>query len=156
MARCPLLQGSMCPKGAEMWQVFASARGTPTDYTALKLPILLSSLALTILPFLLPIYAKQLGTSAVGIGGLFALAQFMLVLLRPVIGRAIDRFGCKAFFVAGVACYASAMGVFAAARSVPVLYLAQLVHGLATALTWTATYTMATELASPEQQGQAI
>jgi MFS family permease len=139
-----------------MWKAFASARGTPTDYAVLKLPIVLGSLALTILPLLLPLYAKRLGASAVSIGGLFALAQLMLVLLRPVIGWGVDRCGRKAFFVAGVACYASAMGVFAAARSVPVLYLAQLVQGLATALSWTAAYTIATELASPEQQGQAI
>jgi hypothetical protein len=33
-------------------------RGTMTDHTVLKRPILLGSLALTILPFLLPIYAN--------------------------------------------------------------------------------------------------
>lgn len=118
-----------------MWKAFASARDTTTDYTVLKLPILLGSLALTILPFLLPLYTKRLGASAIGIGGLFAMAQCILVLLRPVIGWAIDRCGRKAFFVAGVACYASSMGVFAVARSVPMLYLAQLIQGLATALT---------------------
>jgi MFS family permease len=139
-----------------MWKAFASARGTPTDYAVLQLPIVLGSLALTILPVLLPLYAKRLGASAVSIGGLFALAQLMLVLLRPVIGWGVDRCGRKVFFVAGVACYASAMSVFAAARSVPVLYLAQLVQGLATALTWTAAYTIATELAPPAQQGQVI
>jgi DHA1 family multidrug resistance protein-like MFS transporter len=139
-----------------MWKAFASAHGTTTDYTVLKLPLVLGSLALTILPLLLPLYAKRLGASAIGIGGLFAIAQCMLVLLRPVIGWAIDRYGRKAFFVAGVACYAGAMGVFAAARSVPVLYLAQLIQGLATALTWTAAYTIATDLAPSAQQGQAI
>jgi MFS family permease len=139
-----------------MWKDLASAKSTTTDHTVLKLPILLGSLALTILPFLLPIYAKLLGASALGIGGLFAIAQCMIVLLRPVIGRAVDRFGRKTFFVAGVACYAGAMGLFAVAGSVTMLYLAQLVQGLATALTWTAAYTMATELASPAQQGQVV
>jgi hypothetical protein len=45
-----------------MWKAFASARGTTTDYTVLKLPILLSSLALTILPLLLPLYSHGIGT----------------------------------------------------------------------------------------------
>ena len=100
---------------------------TMTDHTVLKRPILLGSLALTILPFLLPIYAKLLGASAVGIGGLFAIAQFVIVLCRPIIGWALDRFGRKVFFVTGVACYAGAMGLFALASNVTMLYLAQFV-----------------------------
>jgi len=48
------------------------------------------------------------------------------------------------------------MGLFALARNVTVLYLAQLVQGLSTALTWASSYTIATELAPPTQQGQAL
>ena len=80
-------------------------------------------MALTLLAFLLPIYAKQLGASALGIGGLFAVAHCLIVLFRPVIGWASDRLGRKGFFVAGMVCYAGAMGVFALAHSVTMLYL---------------------------------
>jgi len=97
----------------------ASQRETPADYTTLKLPLMCGSLSLTMLAFLLPLYAKQLGASAVGIGGLFTVAQGMMFLLRPVIGRAIDRVGRKGFFVAGVACYTGAMGLFALASTLP-------------------------------------
>ena len=113
-------------------------------------------MALTLLAFLLPIYAKQLGASALGIGGLFAVAQCLIVLVRPVIGWASDRLGRKGFFVAGMVCYAGTMGVFALAHSVTMLYLAQLLHGLASALTWTSAYTMTTELAMPAQHGKAV
>ena len=113
-------------------------------------------MALTLLPFLLPIYAKRLGASALGIGGLFTIAQFMLVLCRPAIGWALDRCGRKVFFVICIACYTGAMGLFALASSLTMLYLAQLVQGLSTALIWTSAYTIATELAPPTQQGQVM
>ena len=139
-----------------MRKAMASQQSPTTADAALKWPIMLGSVALTLLAFLLPIYAKQLGASALGIGGLFAVAQCIVVLCRPVIGWASDRLGRKGFFVAGMVCYAGAMGVFALAHTVTVLYLAQLLHGLASALTWTSVYTMTTELAMPAQHGKAI
>lgn len=57
-------------------------RGTAAAYSVLKLPLILGSLPLTMLPFLLPLYAKQFGANALGIGGLFAMAQGMMILCR--------------------------------------------------------------------------
>jgi len=67
-----------------------SHRTSATDIV-LKLPLMLGSLPLTMLPFLLPLYAKQFGATALGIGGLFAVAQGMTVLCRPLIGWGVDR-----------------------------------------------------------------
>ena len=64
----------------------ATAQGTTAADTPLKLPVMLGSLPLTMLPFLLPLYAKQFGATALGIGGLFAVAQGVMVLCRPIIG----------------------------------------------------------------------
>jgi len=129
---------------------------TAAAYTVLKLPIMLGSLPLTMLPFLLPIYAKQFGATAMGIGGLFAVAQVMMVLCRPVIGWGVDRWGRRGFCLVGLVCSASAMGVFALASNLTVLYLAQLLNGIATACTWTAIYTITSELAPSAQQGEAL
>jgi MFS family permease len=139
-----------------MRQEDASDGEATTNYTVLQRPLWLGSLALTVLPFLLPVYAKQLGASAVSIGGLFAVAHLIIVLLRPGIGWAIDRLGRKGFLVAGLGCFAGAMGLFAVADNVMMLYLAQSVLGLATALTWTSAYTITTELTPPAQQGKAL
>jgi MFS family permease len=65
---------------------------------------MLGSLPLTMLPFLLPIQAKQLGATALGIGGLFAAAQGVMVLCRPVIGWGVDRFGRRVFCLTGWVC----------------------------------------------------
>src|SRR5215813_941932 len=80
----------------------------------------------------------------------------MMVLCRPVIGRGVDRWGRRGFCLAGLVCYAGAMGVYALASSITVLYLAQLLNGLATACTWTAVYTITSELAPVGTQGEAL
>jgi MFS family permease len=134
----------------------AVERGTTVAYTALKLPIMLGSLPLTMLPFLLPLYAKQFGANALGIGGLFAVAQVMMVLCRPVIGWGMDRCGRRGFCLAGLSCSAGAMGVCGLASTLTTLYLAQLLNGLATACTWTAVYTLTSERAPAATQGEAL
>jgi DHA1 family multidrug resistance protein-like MFS transporter len=51
---------------------------------SLQRPILLGSLAFGSLGFVLPIYSKQLGASALEIGGLFSVFSIMTVLFRPI------------------------------------------------------------------------
>jgi MFS family permease len=128
---------------------------TTTD-TALLWPILLCSLPLYILSFLLPIYAQRLGASAADIGGLFFLFAIVIVLIRPLVGVAMDRFGRKRFFILGLLCYVVAMGLFAAATDITVLYLARLFQGIGAALTWIASYTIAAELAITGRRGESL
>jgi MFS family permease len=104
----------------------------------------------------LPIYGKRLGASALEIGGLFSIFSIMTVLLRPVVGWALDRFGRKVFFTAGLLGYAGTMTLFAVAGSLIGLYLARLVQGIASSLLWISAYTIATDIASSEQRGKAV
>jgi len=48
------------------------------------------------------------------------------------------------------------MGVFALASNLTLLYLAQLLNGVATACTWTAVYTITSELVPSAHQGEAL
>jgi MFS family permease len=113
-------------------------------------------LPIFILSFLLPIYAQRLGASAADIGGLFAMFAFVIILVRPVVGLAMDYFGRKRFFVLGLLCYVVAMGMFAMAGDMATLYLARVLQGIAAALTWLASYTIAAELAIAERRGEAL
>lgn len=131
--------------------------GSEQDWVSvLYRPILLGSLGFGFLSFALPIYGKILGASALEIGGLFAIFSVVIALLRPLVGWALDRFGRKAFFVAALACYAGSMGLFAIARDIMWLYLAQLVRGLGSALMWISAYTIATDLAVSQERGKAV
>jgi MFS transporter, DHA1 family, multidrug resistance protein len=133
-----------------------SAETLITAGTTLKWPILLCSLPIFILSFLLPIYAQRLGASAADIGGLFSAFAFVIILVRPLVGLAMDRFGRKCFFVAGLLCYVIAMAIFAMASDMVTLYLARFIQGIGAALTWLASYTIAAELAIAERRGEAL
>jgi DHA1 family multidrug resistance protein-like MFS transporter len=122
----------------------------------LKWSILLCSLPLFILAFLLPIYAQDLGASASDIGGLFAIFSLAMIVVRPVVGLAIDRYGRRYFLLTGLGAYVLAMGVFALADTLLLLYVARLIQGIGAALTWIAIYTIAAELAVPGRRGEAI
>jgi DHA1 family multidrug resistance protein-like MFS transporter len=126
------------------------------DSSSLQWPILLGSLAFGILSFLLPIYGKRLGASALGIGGLFSVFSITTVMIRPLVGWALDRFGRKFFFVTALICYAGAMGLFSIASDVASLYLARLVQGIGSSLMWISAYTIAIDLTSAEGRGKAV
>jgi len=124
--------------------------------SALRWPILLGSLGFGILWFVLPIYGRRMGASALEIGGLFSVFSVMVVLLRPLVGRALDRFGRKPFFVAAFICYAGAMALFALASGVAGLYAARVVQGVGSALLWISAYAIATDLVPPGERGRAV
>jgi DHA1 family multidrug resistance protein-like MFS transporter len=119
-------------------------------------PILLGSLAFAFLEFFLPIYGKEMGASAVQIGGLFSIWAIAVALLRPLVGIGLDRFGRKPFFVAAILCFAGAMLVFAFSADILGLFGAQLLRGLGSAMMWISAYTIATDLASPNERGRSV
>jgi MFS family permease len=130
-------------------------KSLPTG-AVLKWPLLLCSLPLYTISFVLPIYAQQLGASAADIGGLFFVFAIVIVLIRPLVGAAMDSFGRKNFFLLGLVCYVVAMGWFAAATDIAALYMARLIQGIGAALTWIASYTIAAELAVSGRRGEAL
>ncbi len=114
--------------------------------STLRTAIVLGSLSFGILQFALPIYAKDLGASALDIGGVFSIFAAMLTIARPLVGWGIDRWGRKVFLALSFLAYALSMLIFGLARSIAGLYVARIVQGLGSSLLWIPAYTVATEL----------
>lgn len=98
--------------------------------------IFMISLPFGILSFVLPIYGKEIGADAVQIGLFFSAFSLMTVLLRPVVGAGLDRYGRRPFLLAGLLGYAVTMFGFAFSSRVWAIVVARVLQGTASAFLW--------------------
>jgi DHA1 family multidrug resistance protein-like MFS transporter len=118
--------------------------------------IFLISLPFGILYFVLPVFGEQIGADAIEIGLFFSAFSLMTVLLRPVVGVALDRYGRRPFFTAGLLGYALTMATFALARDVQTILMARLMQGSASSLLWLTADSIAADVADPNERGGAF
>jgi DHA1 family multidrug resistance protein-like MFS transporter len=128
---------------------------TPESKTlsALWWAICLVSFPFGILAFVLPIYGRQLGASALEVGAFFSAFSIVPVLVRPFLGQALDRWGRRPFLLAGLVGYLGAVAVFGLASSVWMLTVARFVQGIGSAFLWLTAYTMIADLAAAGGRG---
>ena len=86
--------------------------------------VFLGSTAFVFLNFGLPIRADDLGITAFGIGGMYAVFTGTMLLVRPVVGFCLDRFGRRWFFTFAFVFYTVSMFVMAYSTSIVDFYLA--------------------------------
>jgi MFS transporter, DHA1 family, multidrug resistance protein len=119
----------------------------------LRTGIFFVSLPFGILMFALPLVGREMGASALEIGGLFSVFALMLVIVRPLVGHGLDRFGRRPFLIAGLLGYALANAGYALATDLRGLYVARLAQGLGSGLMWLAAYAIVADLAPAEHRG---
>lgn len=106
-----------------------------------------------ILSFVLPIYGKELGASALEIGGFFSAFSIIPVIVRPFLGRALDRYGRRPFLLIGLFGYLISMIMFCFSDSILLLMIARFVQGIGAAFLWISAYTMVADLAKVTGRG---
>lgn len=106
-----------------------------------------------VLNFLLPIYGKTLGASALEIGGFFSAFSIVPAIIRPFLGRALDRWGRRPFLLLGLGGYFLAVLVFALADTVILLTAARFLQGIGSAFLWIAIFTMIADLSPKDARG---
>jgi DHA1 family multidrug resistance protein-like MFS transporter len=129
---------------------------TPKSGTlkALNQSVFFVSFPFGILAFVLPIYGKELGATALEIGGFFSAASIVPVIVRPFLGRALDRWGRRPFLLLGLAGYTAAIVLFSLSDSVFLLTAARFVQGLGIAFLWLSAFTIVADCAEESGRGK--
>jgi MFS family permease len=115
--------------------------------------ILWVSFPFGIISFVLPIYGKDLGATALEIGGFFSAASIVPVVIRPILGPSLDRWGRRPFLLLGLINHVFAMLVFAYADTVLLLTTARFIQGLGTAFLWLTAFTIVADIARVTGRG---
>ncbi len=124
-----------------------------TSYTR---AVLLASTAFTFLNFGLPIHADNLGISAVAIGGMYTVFMGTMLIVRPVVGWCLDRFGRRWFFTGAFVFYVVAMAAFSVSESVAGFYLARFLQGIGASLMWVSARTIIADVQAEQSRGEAM
>jgi MFS family permease len=124
--------------------------------SALRRSLFFVSWPFFILYLLLPVYGKEIGASAVEIGLFFSAFSLMTVLIRPLVGWALDRFGRRPFFVIGLAGYAATWISFAFIDQVWGIVAARILQGVSSSFVWLTTYTIVADLSGEGTRGHAF
>ena len=119
-------------------------------------PVFLGSLSFVFLNFLLPVYTRQLGADAIAIGGMYSAFILSMLVFRPIVGWALDRFGRRWFFCASFLFYALAMWVFSGANALPDFFLARALQGVGAALMWVSARTIVVDLTTTGNRGREM
>ena len=118
--------------------------------------IFLISLPFGILHFALPIYGRSIGADALQIGLFFSAFSIMTVLLRPIVGVGLDRYGRKPFFVLGVLIYAASMFMFAGIDDVWGIVVARLTQGIASSFLWLSASAITADVSRSDKRGYSF
>jgi len=118
--------------------------------------IMLGSFAFGLMSFILPIYSKRIGGNALAIGGLFSIFSIVTLILRPLIGKGIDKYGRKVFFVSAFFFYAISMLMFSYSSNIRLLYISRFIQAIGSSFMWISAYSIAIDIADKEKRGSLI
>lgn len=122
----------------------------------LKLPLILVSLSFSAMAFLLPIYSKAIGMSATEIGGVFSVVSFILLVVKPSMGRLSDKIGRKPLLILSMILYGVSLYLIATAHTVTMIYTVRIIQGIAAALLGITTYGIVLDTAGEKEVAQQL
>ncbi len=121
---------------------------------AMRRALSLSSFPIGVLTLGIPFYgAGPLNLDSVQIGVLVSIYALMMLLMRPFVGPAMDRYGRRRFFLAGLALQIFSNVFFAIGSSYDWLFWGRLIQGVAAGLLWLSAYAITADLAAKSHAG---
>jgi len=104
----------------------------------------------------LPIYIEKIGGTESEIGLILGVFTISAVLLRPFIGKEVDRRGRKIILISGIVIFFISMLLYNYTRNVTSLLLLRVLHGIGWGAATTAATTLIADIAPPKRRGEAM
>jgi MFS family permease len=104
----------------------------------------------------LPIYIEKIGGSESEIGLILGVFTISAVLLRPFIGKEVDRRGRKIILVTGIVIFLISMLLYDYTKNVTSLLLLRVLHGIGWGAATTAATTLIADIAPSKRRGEAM
>ncbi len=104
----------------------------------------------------LPIYIEKIGGTESEIGLILGVFTISAVLLRPFIGKEVDRRGRKIILISGIVIFFISMLLYDYTKDVTSLLLLRVLHGIGWGAATTAATTLIADIAPPKRRGEAM
>lgn len=105
----------------------------------------------------LPGFLDDLGASEVEIGLIFGISALAAVLIRPIVGRALDRLGRKPVIHFGNVLNVISILLYLTVTAItPWLYLVRIVHGIALAILFSALFTYGADVVPESRRTEGL
>jgi multidrug resistance protein len=128
----------------------------PAVLVVVGLAFFMDALVYSMLPPLLPEYARIHGLNQTELGLLFGIYAAALLVATLPMGTWADRVGRRGPFLGGLVGFGLATILFAFAQSFPMLLLARVFQGISGAATWVAGMALLADLFPAGQRGKAM
>lgn len=104
------------------------------------------SFPLSFMAFILPLYVNDLGASPLEVGFLFSIFSFISIVMRPLVGKYIDQYGRRKSLLLGLLFYTLVQGLFWYGKDYSIIFLARILHSIASSFLWISSYAMIADL----------
>lgn len=95
------------------------------------LPYMLISLPFIYMSFILPIYSKEIGMDSVQTAGLYSIFSLVVLLFRPLLGKACDKVGRKILLISSILLYCGSFYFYSISTNSTLLYVSRVIQALA-------------------------
>jgi MFS family permease len=104
----------------------------------------------------LPIFIKELGGSESQVGFIVGVFTLSAVILRPIVGGLVDRYGRRVFMLSGLVLFAVTMYAYDWVTGIIGLVIIRVIHGVSWGVATTATSTAVTDIIPESRRGEGM
>ncbi|GGE64149.1 MFS transporter [Priestia taiwanensis] len=104
----------------------------------------------------LPIFVMELGGSESQVGLIVGIFTLSAVILRPIIGGLVDKYGRRVFMLSGLVLFAITMYTYDWITSIFGLIIIRIIHGVSWGVATTATSTAVTDVIPESRRGEGM